>query len=70
MTYRHQHWVPACGGTEQPFKAMSGHHLHYMWCPATGEHAYYDMSSDLFLSDRDAHLHMWGEVDYEEHYRE
>jgi hypothetical protein len=70
MTYKHQHWVPACGGTEQPFKAMSGHELHYMWCPSTGEHAYYDMSSDLFLSDRDAHLHMWGVVDYEEHYRE
>ena len=70
MTHRHQHWVPACGGTEQPFKAMSGHELHYMWCPSTGEHAYYDMSSDLFLSDWDALLHLWGVVDYEEHTRE
>ena len=66
MTYKHQRWVPACGGTEQPFKAMSGHELHYMWCPSTGEHAYYNMSADLFLSDRDAHIHMWGEVDNEE----
>jgi hypothetical protein len=66
MAYKHNQWVPACGGTEHPFQAMSGHTLHYMWCPDTGEHAYYDMSADLMLSDRDAHMHMWGEVDNEE----
>jgi hypothetical protein len=43
MQNNHHQWQPACDGGEKPFKAMSGHTLIYMWCPATGEHAYYDM---------------------------
>ena len=64
----YRRWAIACGGQEKPFKAMSGHTLLYMWCATTGEHAYYDMTSDMFLEDRDAHTHMWGEVDNEENY--
>jgi hypothetical protein len=67
MQNNHHQWQPACDGGEKPFKAMSGHTLIYMWCPATGEHAYYDMSSDLFLNNREAHIHMWGDVDSEEY---
>lgn len=46
-------WVAACGGTEKPFD-VAGRTLHYMWNRATGEHAYYDVKRDLFLSDEDA----------------
>ena len=47
-------WVPACGGTETPFLARSGRVLLYMWNRVTGEHAYYDVQSDLFLSNEEA----------------
>lgn len=46
-------WTPACGGTEKPF-IVKGRTLLYMWNRLTGEHAYYDVSADLFLSDADA----------------
>jgi hypothetical protein len=47
-------WVPACGGTETPFRARSGRVLLYMWNRVTGEHAYYDVHADLFLSNDEA----------------
>lgn len=53
-------WVAACGGTEVPFKTRTGKTLWYMWNPRTGEHAYLDMDNDLFLSNQDAHMEMWG----------
>lgn len=46
-------WIPACGGTEKPF-TVQGRSLLYMWNRATGEHAYYDIRRDLFLSNEDA----------------
>jgi len=47
-------WVPACGGTETPFKSKSGAMLTYMWNQTTGEHAYYNHDTDTFLSDDEA----------------
>jgi hypothetical protein len=47
-------WIPACGGTETPFMTRSGRRLQYLWQPSTGRHAYYDVDSDLILTDREA----------------
>jgi hypothetical protein len=47
-------WVPACGGTEVPFKSRSGKRLQYVWQPSTGHHAYLDLDSDIILSDKEA----------------
>ena len=46
-------WVPACGGTEQPFTCR-GRRLLYCWNTVTGEHAYLDLDTDLFLSNEEA----------------
>ena len=43
-------WVVACGGTETPF-TYNGKTYLYMWNPATGEHAYYCETDDLFVED-------------------
>lgn len=48
------YWMVANGGTERPFISRSGKRLLYMWQPATGKHAYYDMGADIFLSDDEA----------------
>jgi hypothetical protein len=47
-------WIPACGGTEQPFTSRTGRGLLYCWQPSTGRHAYLDLGSDLILSDEEA----------------
>ncbi len=47
-------WVAACGGTETPFTTRTGRRLLYMWNPSTGEHAYYDVVNDVFLSADEA----------------
>ena len=47
-------WIPACGGTEVPFKSRSGKRLQYVWQPSTGHHAYLDLDSDIILSDEEA----------------
>jgi hypothetical protein len=49
-------WLPASGGTEQPFFTRSGHRLLYCWQPRTGKHAYLDMDTDMFIPDTD----VWG----------
>jgi hypothetical protein len=49
-------WVPACGGTEVPFKSRSGRRLQYVWQPSTGHHAYLDVDSDIILSDEEAEV--------------
>ena len=48
------YWVAACGGTETPFTTRTGRLLHYMWNTMTGEHAYYDVRSDIFLNNDEA----------------
>ena len=47
-------WVPACGGTETPFKTRSGAVLLYCWQPSTGRHAYLNVQTDLILDDSEA----------------
>jgi len=47
-------WVPACGGTEAPFTTRIGRRLHYLWNASTGEHAYFDVINDVFLSNDEA----------------
>lgn len=50
----HHQWFPACGGSEAPFRTRCGRTLHYLWCPATATHAYYDVTNDVFLTDEEA----------------
>lgn len=47
-------WVPACGGTEVPFRTRTGRRLLYCWQPGTGRHAYLDCDTDLILTDDEA----------------
>jgi len=47
-------WVPACGGTEQPFTTRTGRRLLYCWQPSTGRHAYLDVQTDIILTDDEA----------------
>ena len=47
-------WIPACGGTETPFRSRSGITLLYCWQPSTGRHAYLNCSTDIILSDDEA----------------
>ena len=47
-------WIPACGGSEVPFD-VGGRRLHYLWNRTTGEHAYYDLRNDIFLTNAEAH---------------
>ncbi len=46
-------WVPACGGTEEPFLTRTGHRLLYCWQQTTGRHAYLDCGSDLILTEEE-----------------
>jgi hypothetical protein len=47
-------WVPACGGTETPFRTRTGRTLLYVWNPRRGLHAYLDVGTDTLLSDDEA----------------
>jgi hypothetical protein len=47
-------WIPACGGTETPTKYRSGKTLLYMWNAVTGQHAFYDVVADVFLTNEEA----------------
>jgi hypothetical protein len=47
-------WVPACGGTEQPFRTRTGRVLQYVWQASSGRHAYLDCGTDLILTDEEA----------------
>ena len=47
-------WVPACGGTEVPFKARNGRTLLYCWNRHDQMHAYLDVETDLILTDEEA----------------
>ena len=51
------------------FKVHTGNWLRYVYRPTTGEYLCYDSTNDLFLSNREAHMAMWGEVD-EENWKE
>lgn len=47
-------WYPACGGKETPFLSRSGKRLLYCWRPATGNHAYIDLDTDIVLTQEEA----------------
>ena len=47
-------WEPAYGGTEQPFTTRTGRRLQYLYNAVTGEHAYYDVKNDVFLTTDEA----------------
>jgi hypothetical protein len=49
-------WLPACGGTETPFKARSGATLLYCYNPAEGRHAY--LCNDVVLTNEEAEAHL------------
>ena len=46
-------WIPACGGTEVPFKTRSGVTVQYLWNPVSGEHAYINCDTDVLISDEE-----------------
>lgn len=39
-------WIPACGGHEESFK-HNGTAWLYVWNPATGEHGYLNLQTDI-----------------------
>jgi len=47
-------WIPACGGTEEPFLSRSGKRLLYCFNPVTKKHAYLNLETDMILSDEEA----------------
>ena len=47
-------WIPACGGTEQPFITRTGMKLQYLWNTTTGEHAYINCFTDIILTTEEA----------------
>lgn len=50
------YWMPACGGTEVPFRTRKGYLLQYLYQPSTGRHAYINCETDLFLTTEEALL--------------
>ena len=44
-------WQPANGGTETPYVTRSGIRVLYMWNVKTGEHAYLNLDTDIFLTN-------------------
>ncbi len=50
LAERADRWVPACGGAEEPF-THEGVRWLYVWNPATGEHAYLNLDTDLAQHD-------------------
>ena len=54
--------IPANGGTEKPFLDRSGRKVMYVYEPATGDHMYLDMESDIVLpKDYDPSKTSWRE---------
>jgi hypothetical protein len=49
-------WLPASGGTEQPFWTRNRRRLQYVYQPSTGRHAYLDLQTDIILDDEEARL--------------
>ena len=47
-------WVPACGGTETPFRSRSGVRLLYCFNHALAQHAYVNVDTDMVLTNEEA----------------
>ena len=53
-------WVPASGGTEEPYKTRSGIRVLYCWHTGTGEHAWLNVDTDIIMTPDEADAaHMW-----------
>ena len=51
-------WLPASGGTEEPFVSRSGITLLYCFNPKEMRHAYLNVDDDIILTDAEATLLM------------
>jgi hypothetical protein len=56
MNYKLKNFIPACGGTEEPFKTRTGITVQYLWNPTTKEHAYINCDTDILLTDYEVNL--------------
>jgi hypothetical protein len=53
-------WVPACGGTERPYKTRSGIRVLYCWHTGTGKHAWINVDTDIEMTAEEAEAaHQW-----------
>ena len=50
-------FIPACGGTEVPFRTRSGVTVQYLYNPTTGEHAYINCETDILIPNDDLDLY-------------
>lgn len=50
------HWIPGNGGTEKPFTTRTKHMVQWMWNTISGQHAYYCLTTDLFVENNHADL--------------
>ena len=60
VTAKADRWVPANGGLEEPCTAKSGREVLYVYNPATGQHGYLDLDTDIVWTGRDV-AHLLGE---------
>ncbi len=51
-------WLPASGGSEEPFATRTGRTFLYCWNQSLAEHRYYDVGRDLILDDSEAWFHL------------
>jgi hypothetical protein len=51
LAERADRWVPACGGHEEAFLHNGTRYL-YVWNPATEEHAYLNLDTDMPVEGR------------------
>jgi len=53
-------WVPACDGTERPYRTRSGILILYCWNTGTGEHAWLNVDTDTIMTaDEVDAAHQW-----------
>lgn len=49
QTHSDVNWIVACGGSE-PVMHIQGQRIQYMWNTVTKAHAYYNLTTDTFLT--------------------
>ena len=47
-------YLPACGGTETPFRSRSGIMMLYTYHPESGKHCYVNTQTDMPMTDAEA----------------
>ena len=48
---RADRWVPACGGSEVPYRDRNGREVLYVYNFATGKHGFLDVGQDIVFED-------------------